>query len=829
MNSAGMTQFSAWPSRAIRASIMVLIVFFALLISLARASEPANPHWSLQPLKPAKIPNLQDPWVANPIDAFILERLTRENLRPSPPADQTTLLRRMFLVVHGLPPSPEEIDRFQNAPLDVVIDHLLGSPRYGERWAQHWLDTIRWAETVGFETNSPRPNAWPYRDWLIASLNADTPYDQFVFEQIAGDTVHEDAALGFLVAGPANLPGQIGRDEESMRQARQDELDEVLRTVTQAFLGLTVACARCHDHKFDPITARDYYSMQAIFAGLQYGDRRWRGPENDRWTAQAAELALEVRQLENDLETLRKQLNLHPPISDVQEERFAAVQARSVRMEISATASGTHPSLYEFEIWSAPDPNCPPVNVALSKNGARATASSFALENQTRHPDNLIDGSTDARQAFPWKAGQAGPAWIQIDLPKTVPIDRIVWHRGESVPIDYEIRAQSADGPWMRVVHSRTRLPRADDRRKTAEVQLTGLSAEQTGRVVDLIGKLRAAQAEQARLSAGPPVFGAVFSAPEPTWLLNRGDPMQRIQQVGPAVPVVLGRLDLAADCAEADRRLALARHLTRPDHPLTARVLVNRVWQYYFGEGLVDTPSDFGKMGTAPTHPDLLDWLAIQFVEQGWSLKKLHRQILQSSTFRQASRPHPEALAKDAASRLLWRFPPRRLEAEAIRDSILAVSGKLNLTMGGPGFDFFNQKGGLSDYKSVQSFKPDGWRRMIYATKIRMHPVDIFGVFDCPDAGQMTPKRPRSITPIQSLSLWNSTFIQDQAAFFAERLRAEAGPDVRHQMAHAIRLAFSRTGQPVELDTLESLAKSHGLEQVCRVLFNANEFMQIP
>jgi hypothetical protein len=260
----------------------------------------------------------------------------------------------------------------------------------------------------------------------------------------------------------------------------------------------------------------------------------------------------------------------------------------------------------------------------------------------------------------------------------------------------------------------------------------------------------------------------------------------------------------------------------------LTARVLINRVWQSHFGTGLVGTPSDFGKMGARPSHPKLLDWLTREFVRKGWSLKKLHRLIVTSHTYRQAGKPLEGALRVDADSRLLWRFPPRRLEAEAIRDCILSISGKLNLKKGGRGFDFFNQRGGLSDYHPKETFEEDGWRRMIYAHKVRMQSVDIFGAFDCPDAGQMKPRRTRSITPVQSLSLLNSPFVNRQAGFFAERVRNEKGDDVTVQIAHAFRLACTRAPNPREKVVLEQLARQHGLEQVCRVLFNSSAFLYL-
>lgn len=785
-------------------------------------NEITTDHWSFQAWN-------EETGEENSIDGFIRKKLTAQGLSMNPPAAPHTLIRRLHYTLTGLPPSPQQVETFVSSfnqhpasSIQHLADELLASPHYGERWAQHWLDIIRWAETVGFETNRERPNAWPYRDWVIESLNADKPYDRFLFEQIAGDTVGEDAALGFLVAGPANLAGQIGRDEAAMRGARQDELDEVIRTVGQAALGLTIGCARCHDHKFDPILQRDYFSLQAVFAGLTYGDRRLRGPENDAMTARVAAARATASDARNQLEALRVKHGLHKPLADIQTESFEPVHAAAIRMRIAATANGTAASLYEFETWSTDD-----INVALASNGATPSASSFALANQSRHFDNLIDGTVDKRQAFPWVAEESGPAWFRIDFKGPATVDRVVWHRGGTTPSDHviEILPPGSD-QWREVAHTRDRLPRIDDIRKPDTVRLASLPPEEVKAIVDQIGAIRRAEGALSRLSKGPQVYAAGFTAePDPTFLLRRGDPMQRRAEVPPAIPAVLGNLELPLDTPETERRLALARHLTRPDHPLTARVIVNRVWHHHFGTGLVETPSDFGKMGAAPSHPELLDFLAKKFVEGGWSLKKLHRLILASQTYQQASTPRSEALAIDADSRLLWRFPPRRLEAEAIRDSILSVSGKLNLETGGPGFDFFNQRGGLSDYKAKETFDEKGWRRMIYAHKVRMISVDIFGSFDCPDAGQMKPSRTRSITPVQSLGLLNSPFVGRQAEFFAERLRTESGDNPGARIDRAFALTYSRPPTAKEKSKLTALARDHGLEQVCRALFNTSEF----
>ncbi|MGY8643524.1 MAG: DUF1549 and DUF1553 domain-containing protein [Verrucomicrobiales bacterium] len=797
----------------------LILIFFS--ISVASHSQEKLPQLLRTPGRteaPQSAPH--------PIDGFIFDQLKKAGLSTSPPADSSIFLRRAHFVLTGLPPTPEQVSAFEkNSDPEEMIDELLNSPRYGERWAQHWLDIIRWAETVGFETNLERKNAWHYRDWVIDALNSDKPYDEFVFEQIAGDTEGVDAALGFLVAGPANLPGQIGRDVEAMRQARQDELDEVIRTVSQSLLGLTIGCARCHDHKFDPITERDYYAMQAIFSGLTYGDRRLRGMENDLWADRIPEIEDHLNALKEELENQRLKLKLQPPLADVQTDLFEPIEAQAIRMVIYGTGDGKAASLYEFEAWSKK------INVALAANGATPNASSFALSNQTRHFDNLVDGSTDKRQAFPWVSAKPGQAFIEIKFAKEETIERVVWHRGSSMPADYLIEVLPPHSKeWKTVGHALNRLPRTDDTRAAEKMMIVTSLEIDTQQITTLTAAIRKQQADLARLSAGPQTYAANFSTElEPTFVLKRGDPMQNSGMIAPAIPVVLGDLKLTEKTPEPERRVALATHLTRSDHPLTARVIVNRVWQYHFGAGLISTTSDFGKMGAAPTHPELLDFLAVWFVENGWSLKKLHRLIMTSQTFQQSSRPNPDAAKVDADSRLLWRFPPRRLEAEAIRDTILAVSGKLNLETGGPGWDLFNRRGGLSDYTSKEAFDESGWRRMIYAHKIRMQAVDIFSAFDCPDGGQLTPTRTQSITPLQSLSLLNSPFANRQATFFAERVKSEAGLDLTKQIDRAFQLAYSRSPLDKERSMMIELAHKHGLDQVCRAILNSSEFVFIP
>ena len=803
---------------------------------LSETAESPTTHWAFLPPSRPPVPEVE-PAVASPIDAFILRRLRQEGLTANPPTDRRTLIRRVTLDLTGLLPTVAEVSAFLDDPrddaeaFDAVVDRLLDSPRYGERWAQHWLDVIRWAETVGFETNLERPNAWPYRDWVIDALNRDLPYDQFIFQQLAGDTQGNDAALGFLVAGPANLPAQIGRDEEAMRQARQDELDEVIRTVSQSLFGLTIGCARCHNHKFDPILQRDYYSMQAVFAALRYGDRRLRGKENDQWTKKIPEAKRRLADLQAELETLQNDLKLRAAVADVQTEHFEATNVSAVRIEIQATNNGSQPSLWEWELRTPQSPERASENVALASQGGVSSASSFALENQTRHHENAIDGQLDRRQSYPWRAKTSGPGWLQVDLSQPTIIDHVVLHKGYSAPVDYKILVL-ADGQteWTEVANSDGRMLRADDSRAAEKVSIAGLDREQVNQLVSLNGRVRSAQAELSRLSGGPKVYAASFrSDPEPTWLLTRGDPMRRKEILAPSVPQFLeqSKPSSSTEELESSRRIALAKHLMRGDHPLTSRVMVNRIWQHHFGTGLVETPSDFGAMGASPTHPELLDWLATSFVENGWSIKTLHRMILSSDTYRQSATPNQHSMAVDASARLLWRFPPRRLEAEAIRDSMLLASGKLQTKMGGKGFNLFKQRGGLSGYTPLETFEETGHRRMVYAHKIRMQSVDIFGAFDCPDAGQMRPKRTQSITPLQAFGLFNSPFVQQQSEYFAGRVESEV-EGVESHVRRVFEIALARTPNEKESEVMIALARDHGLQQVCRVIFNSSEFLLI-
>lgn len=793
-------------------------------------------HWSLKPVKALAPPAIEDDWIRGPVDAFVLRRLLEESLRPSAGAEPGTLIRRVYLDMLGIPPTPEEIEEFARSArgndvdqaYDRLVDRVLASPRYGERWAQHWLDVVRFAESSGSEINQWSMNSWPYRDYVIRAFNEDRPYDRFIFEQIAGDQCSEDAATGFLVTGPYDRV--LNQDPKFKALQRQDELDEIVKSTSAAFLAMTVECARCHDHKFDPFTQRDYYAMQAVFAGVRYKERRLPGEKNDRWQAQLPELDADIVPLRERLETLRTHQGLRPAIDlEETEERFDPVETTSLRFVMEATHDGGGAHLDELEVWSAGDSS---VNVALSENGSTVTSSGHARGGGVKHPDYVIDGKRKWDNF--WRAEKLGPAWLQIDFPRPMEIDRIVWAARflKGVPADYRVEVLQGE-EWAAVSHSRDRMLNIYDKRDAEAIVLEGVAPDQVRHLTKLTHELGEMQREYNRLEAGPQAFLGKFEDPPVTQVLGRGDPTQPLGEVSPAIPVVFDASrspeSLENQPSSADRRIAFARWLGDPAHPLTARVMVNRIWQHHFGLGIVGTPSDFGTKGSRPSHPELLDWLASDFVQSGWSIKHLHRRILRSGTYRQASTPRADALQVDGGSRLLWRFPPRRLAAEVVRDSILYTSGALDLRMYGPGFAFFkrhegHEKNTFADAIPREQTDPASWRRMIYGTKIRQESVAVFGEFDCPDAGQMAPRRSRSTTPLQALGMLNSPFISEQAKHFSRRVQGHG--NTTRKMLRVFSMVLGRQPSPEESFGLAQLARSQGVEQVCRVLWNTNEFL---
>jgi hypothetical protein len=693
----------------------------------ARVTPDDRQHWSFQPLSRPAVPTVRETsWGRNPIDRFVLAKLEARGWKPSPPAAREALLRRLYLDVTGLPPTPTEQDAFaqDDSPeaFDRLVRDLLARPSYGERWGRHWLDLVRYAETNGYERDATKPHAWRYRDYVIRAFNADKPFDRFILEQLSGDELPEADGETLIATGYYRL-GPWDDEPADPKEDRFDQLDDMVNTTAQVFLGLTLACARCHNHKFEPLTMHDYYRMVAIFDPLQR-------PQDGR-----TELELPAG--------TRSQI--------------VALAARNRQLATLAEAT-----------------------VRMRRAAARAPAATAGL------------GSSPMTGVFALPLLTASQASV------------------------------------------------ADSRREIARLEKSMLALRQ----------------------ATPELPHGYFlheptPAPPATHLLIRGKADRPGPQVAPGVPTVLASAQPKFPPPgqhTSRRRLTLARWITSPSNPLTARVLVNRVWQFHFGEGLVRTPSDFGVSGQPPTHPELLDWLAGWFIQEGWSLKKLHHLILTSNTYRMSKRWDPVQGAMDPENKLLWRFPYRRLEVEAIRDSMLAASGRLNGKMYGPSMYPHVPREALSGHSDPDKIWPpfeegEASRRTVYAFTKRSMIVPMLEVLDLCDTARTSARRVVTTVAPQALSLFNGDLVNRQAGHFADRLVREAGAEPDKQIDRAYRLALCRRPTALERTALvqflqqeaESLikesaaagkpmgavqARQRALQQACRVIFNLNEFV---
>jgi mono/diheme cytochrome c family protein len=829
---------------------------------LAGAHYPSEPltlpragadWWSLQPIQRVAVPpsgGAGSAWVKNPIDAFVLAKLRAGGLAPAPEAPRAALIRRVSFDLTGLPPTPEAVDQFVADPdpgaYEALVERLLASPHHGERWGRHWLDVVRFGESEGYETNLPRPNAWPYRDYVIRAFNRDTPFPRFVLEQLAGDTGDgadwlTQAATAFLVGGAHDVVGN--GTIEGMLQQRADDLDDMITATGTTFLGLTLQCARCHDHKFDPITQKDYYGLQAILAGVNHGERPIPAPDSVDRQREARVLESELAAIESLLdssEALAQPGQDQPARAMVNTrrnvERFTPVRARMVRMTILATNNQTEPCLDEVEVYSAATAgSAPPRNVAAASAGGRANASSEYPNAAIHKIAHLNDGLTG--NGHSWISGVPGKGSVTLSWQEPVTIDRVVWGRDreeafrDRLATEYYVEAALEPRGWQVVASSLDRVP-FDPQAKPSPGAPGGQSnaglGQQRAGLLKVQGAIRARLGE---LRAGLKVYAGTFSQPGRSYLLVRGDPTKKGPEVGPAgVAVLKPALVLERQLPEASRRAALARWIADAANPLPARVMVNRVWHYHFGTGIVATPSDFGFNGGRPSHPELLEWLAAAYADGGWRLKPIHRLIVTSATYRQSSRIDEKARAIDGGNRLLWRMTPRRLEAESIRDAILAASGKLDERMGGPGYNVWEKNTNyVAIYKPRPELGGDAFRRMVYQFKPRSQGDPTFAAFDCPDAALPVPRRNVSTTALQALNLLNSHFLVRQSMSFAWRLDREAGRDPARQADRAFRLAFNRGPTEGELAAAVALIKSHGADALCRALYNANEFIYIP
>lgn len=647
--------------------------------------EQARTFWSFQQVRRPAVPNVgRTSGVTNSVDAFVGQRLESAGLTLSPRTDSPKLLRRVSLDLRGVPPTIAEQEQFRgdHSPdaYERLVDRLLADPAYGERWSRHWLDVVRYADSNGYERDGAKPSVWRYRDYVIAALNADKPYDRFVIEQLAGDELPDTNSESLIATGFHALGAwQDEVDPLEAAQYRADELDDMVRTTSQAFLGITLGCARCHNHKFDPLTMVDYYSLVAILAPLKRPNKG--RTDRDVPLGTPEEIAAQV----------------------LRDETIAKLQK-----EIG--------------------------------------------ELQKNKPADADERIGDLKKQ-------------QQELRRRTP----------DLPAAYRCFEDGAEAPATHLLLS--------------------------GRA----------------------------SSPGPA--------------IQPSVPAVLTReqpLFPATSERSTLRRITLARWIASPDNPLTARVVVNRVWQHHFGEGLVRTPSDFGHMGQGPTHPELLDWMADWLARDAdWSLKKLHRMILNSETYRQSSSWNNGAGNLDPENRLLWRYPFHRLDVEAIRDSMLSVAGNLNRQMYGPPVYLPIPAAAIeahTDKEAAWKQSPESQidRRTVYAFVKRTLLVPILETLDFCDTTQSTDRRTITSVAPQSLTLFNGEFVNRQAEQFAQRLIREAGPDLDQQLELAFRLALTRL--PVENEILvmrryfenEAAATNPqaALVQVCRVILNLNEFV---
>ncbi len=694
-----------------------------------RVNAETKAFWSFQKVTRPQPPKVKDTqWVRNPIDRFVLARLEEAKLAPSGPAEKTALLRRATYDLTGLPPTPMEIDGFlaDDSPraFATVVDRLLKSPQYGEKWGRHWLDLVRYAESNSYERDGTKPHVWRYRDYVIRSFNSDKPFDQFTTEQLAGDELEQVTTESKIATGYYRLG--IWQDEPvDPEQSRFEDLDDILRTTTEVFLGLTVGCARCHDHKIDPIPQTDYYRLLAFFRNIRrYGVRGGRSVEDASITSVATA---------EELERNKKAVDRHK------------AELAGVQKELRA------------------------LNVVYKR---------------------LLEGG----EVDDFKRDQNRVSILRKKVPGKLAKDKFEAYRKLT-----------------------------DRRNRLRKFRPPGFSQA-------LVVK---------ELGPNPPQ----------TFVQIRGNAHARGEKVEPGFPLVLsppepGIEPPAQGTRTANRRRALAAWITGRGNPLTARVMANRLWQYHFGRGIVASSNNFGFAGRKPTHPQLLDWLAAELVDGGWTLKRMHRQIMLSSTYRMSSRGNEKALAADPTNQLFWRYNMRRLSAEEIRDSVLAVNGALNLKkMFGPSVFTIIPREVLQGQSQPganwgNSSPTDRNRRSIYVHVKRSLVVPMFESFDAPDLDNSCPVRFTTTQPTQSLALLNSLFSQREAAVFAEFLKKEAGEDTSSRVALALKRSFQRPPTNVEiqrgvsliaaLQSQDKASPDSALKSFCLLALNLNEFLYV-
>ncbi len=880
--------------------------------------------WAVRNLAKPPVPQK---FGAHPVDAFVRAKLAEHGLDLSPEADRRTLIRRLTFDLHGLPPTPAEVGAFiadhDPRAYENLVDRLLASPRYGEQWARHWLDVAHYGESNGFGMDRPRLNAWPYRDYVIRAFNDDKPYARFVQEQLAADALFpgEPAltpALGFVAAGPFNqsaLAEQVD-DTDCKRIALNLDRDDMVSSVAATFLSVTLHCARCHEHKFDPISQRDYYRMQAAFAGVVRGEREFdpnvaRQRERERWTKIKQQLdageplekldAPDRDHLAQATEPLRKTLLAQESAWHILDANFTSENPKTVVKRLPDGSSLFSGECGETDVYSI-TANVKTPNITALRLEVLAD-DSLPHRGPGRNPEN---GNLHLSEIKVSAASEDAPEKISAVKIKTAIADfsQAGWEIAKAI----DGKAETAWGIHPQESRSHQAVFTFDKPLNHAAGTLLTVRLEQSHGRQHVIGRLRISTTTAAdsatqklvspdvlvRLKSSQENSAAVQHALAPLLaeeILSAFPPAQRVWAVGGSLPpfrrykppkepypirilargdinrpgteVTCGALDAVRSLTpefalpnpkdEAARRAALAVWITDPANPLTWRSIVNRAWLWHFGRGLVETPNDFGKMGGAPTHPDLLDWLACEFRDNGGSFKKLHRLIVTSATYRQSvtadgswrtdlsespktesARLLPSAATIDGDNRLLWRGTRRRLDAEQIRDALLAVSGKIDLTEGGPSamqFGFSDPNKEVSpriDYEGFDPDEPASNRRSVYRFIFRNVNDPLLDAFDAADPSLSVARRTSTTTALQALSLFNNRFVLRQCEHLAARLGRET-EGIEKQIALAYRLLFSRVPDDDELRAVSAHAHKHGLANACRVLVNSNEFLFIP
>ncbi|OWK43011.1 DUF1553 domain-containing protein [Fimbriiglobus ruber] len=859
------------------------------------AATSAADWWSFKPVVRSAVPES-----GNPVDAFVMVKLKEKGLTASVVADRRTLIRRLYFDLIGLPPTPEKVEAFVADPAadvyEKLIDELLASPQYGERWARHWLDVVHFGETHGYDKDQPRPNAWPYRDYVIRALNADKPFARFVREQVAGDvlfpgTVDGIEALGFLAAGPWDLIGHAEVPESKIdgKIARHLDRDDFVANTIGTFMGLTVHCAQCHNHKFDPIAQEDYYRLQAVFAAIDRADKTY--DADPKVAAQRAELGAKKR-VANE-----KKAALLAAARAKAGAELVAIEKQLTAATKPATVAKPGEYGYHSQIAAKPDtakwvqvdlgPGAKIAQIVLRPchdefNNIGAgfgfpVRFTIAVSDDAEFKSGVVTITNETTADFsnpglsPYSTSTAGRTgrYVRVTATKLAP------RQNDYILALAELEALDAAGHNLATRKPVTALDSIEAPARWRKTNLTDglyppgpplaageiakLTAHRTALVNAALGEKGAAElaTQEAEIRAADTALGklagqrrtayigtihtgggtfvgtgAAGGKPRPVYVLPRGDVTRPGKEVVPgaivSVPGIVGKFELPTNHNEGDRRAALANWLADPNNPLTWRVMANRVWQYHFGRGLVDTPNDFGKMGQAPTHPELLDYLAADLRDHQ-SLKKLHKLIVTSNTYKQTSAGNDANAKTDADNRYLWRQNRRKLEAEAVRDSILAVAGKLDLTMGGPSFrDFVVEKPEHSPHYEYHLHDPEDakcYRRAVYRFVVRSKQEPFMAALDCADPSLAVEKRNQTLTPQQSLAMLNNGLSLTMAKHFAGRVERMA-PDDAGRMTAAVRLALGRNPTAAERDALTAYATEFGLANACRVVLNLNEFV---